>query len=60
MKIATYANARTALEARKGMAPAFMCGECPALNPPVMASLPRSSVTRRFDPTGCISAITSH
>lgn len=27
MKIATYANARTALEARKGVAPAFMCGE---------------------------------
>lgn len=27
MKIATYANARTALEARKGIAPAFMCGE---------------------------------
>ena len=26
MKIATYANARTALEARKGMAPAFMAG----------------------------------
>jgi inorganic pyrophosphatase len=25
MKIATYANARTALEARKGIAPAFMC-----------------------------------
>lgn len=28
MKIATYANARTAIEARKGIAPAFMCGEC--------------------------------
>ena len=28
MKIAVYANARTALEARKGIAPAFMCGEC--------------------------------
>ena len=27
MKIATYANARTALEARKGIAPAFMCGK---------------------------------
>ena len=27
MKIATYANARTALEARKGVAPAFMTGE---------------------------------
>ena len=27
MKIATYANARTALEARKGIAPAFMVGE---------------------------------
>jgi hypothetical protein len=27
MKIATFANARTALEARKGIAPAFMCGE---------------------------------
>lgn len=27
MKIATFANARTALEARKGVAPAFMCGE---------------------------------
>ena len=27
MKIATYANARTAVEARKGIAPAFMCGE---------------------------------
>jgi hypothetical protein len=26
MKIATYANARTALEARKGIAPAFMVG----------------------------------
>lgn len=26
MKIATYANARTAVEARKGIAPAFMCG----------------------------------
>jgi H+-translocating diphosphatase len=26
MKIATYANARTALEARKGVAPAFMAG----------------------------------
>ena len=25
MKIATFANARTALEARKGIAPAFMC-----------------------------------
>ncbi|KIY91312.1 hypothetical protein MNEG_16652 [Monoraphidium neglectum] len=25
MKIATYANARTALEARRGIAPAFMC-----------------------------------
>lgn len=25
MKIATYANARTAVEARKGIAPAFMC-----------------------------------
>lgn len=25
MKIATYANARTAVEARKGVAPAFMC-----------------------------------
>lgn len=27
MTIATYANARTALEARKGIAPAFMVGE---------------------------------
>ena len=27
MTIATYANARTALEARKGIAPAFMAGE---------------------------------
>jgi hypothetical protein len=27
MSIATYANARTALQARKGIAPAFMCGE---------------------------------
>ena len=27
MKIATYANARTALEARKGIAPAFMVGK---------------------------------
>jgi hypothetical protein len=27
MKIATYANARTAVEARRGIAPAFMCGE---------------------------------
>lgn len=27
MKIATYANARTALEARKGIAPAFSVGE---------------------------------
>lgn len=27
MRIATYANARTALEARKGIAPAFMTGE---------------------------------
>lgn len=27
MMIATYANARTALQARKGVAPAFMCGE---------------------------------
>lgn len=27
MKIATYANARTAVEARKGIAPAFMAGE---------------------------------
>lgn len=26
MQIATYANARTAVEARKGIAPAFMCG----------------------------------
>ena len=25
MKIATFANARTAVEARKGIAPAFMC-----------------------------------
>ena len=34
MKIATYANARTALEARKGIAPAFMTGAsrfCPFL-----------------------------
>ena len=30
MKIATYANARTALEARKGIAPAFMAGAPPA------------------------------
>lgn len=29
MWIATYANARTALEARKGIAPAFMAGACP-------------------------------
>ena len=29
MKIATYANARTAVEARKGIAPAFMCGASP-------------------------------
>ena len=28
MKIAVYANARTSLEARKGIAPAFMCGKC--------------------------------
>lgn len=28
MKIATYANARTALEARKDIAPAFMVGKC--------------------------------
>ena len=27
MKIAVYANARTALEARKGIAPAFMAGK---------------------------------
>lgn len=27
MQIATFANARTAVEARKGIAPAFMCGE---------------------------------
>lgn len=27
MKIAVYANARTSLEARKGIAPAFMCGK---------------------------------
>ena len=27
MRIATFANARTAVEARKGIAPAFMCGE---------------------------------
>eukprot|EP00955_Chlamydomonas_euryale_P076868 362807-Chlamydomonas_euryale.AAC.8 len=27
MTIATYANARTAVEARKGVAPAFMCGK---------------------------------
>ena len=26
MTIAVYANARTALQARKGIAPAFMCG----------------------------------
>ena len=32
MKIATYANARTALEARKGIAPAFMCGASPRLS----------------------------
>lgn len=25
MRIATFANARTAVEARKGVAPAFMC-----------------------------------
>ena len=31
MKIAVYANARTSLEARKGIAPAFMCGKCYAL-----------------------------
>ena len=31
MRIATYANARTALEARKGIAPAFMCGKFPCL-----------------------------
>ena len=30
MKIATYANGRTAVEARRGIAPAFMCGECSA------------------------------
>lgn len=30
MQIATYANARTAVEARKGIAPAFMCGTCRA------------------------------
>jgi hypothetical protein len=29
MKIATYANARTALEARRGIAPAFMTGAGP-------------------------------
>lgn len=28
MAIATYANARTAVEARKGIAPAFAVGEC--------------------------------
>jgi len=27
MKIATFANARVAVEARKGIAPAFECGE---------------------------------
>ena len=32
MKIATFANARTAAEARKGVAPAFMCGELPTLS----------------------------
>ncbi len=31
MKIAVYANARTALEARKGIAPAFMCGRSSVL-----------------------------
>lgn len=40
MMIATYANARTALEARKGVAPAFMAGEpasssSPGILPPV-------------------------
>lgn len=29
MMIATFANARTAIQARKGIAPAFMCGEAP-------------------------------
>jgi Na+/H+-translocating membrane pyrophosphatase len=33
MKIATYANARTAVEARKGIAPAFMCGAPSTLCP---------------------------
>jgi hypothetical protein len=33
MMIATYANARTALEARKGVAPAFMAGEQPCHRP---------------------------
>lgn len=28
MRIATYANARVAVEARKGIAPAFECGAC--------------------------------
>jgi inorganic pyrophosphatase len=28
MAIATYANARTAIEARKGIAPAFQVGQC--------------------------------
>jgi len=41
MKIATYANARTALEARKGMAPAFMAGaRCLRL---VLRALPLSA-----------------
>jgi len=39
MKIATYANARTAVEARKGIAPAFMCGECAVCGRPPPALL---------------------
>jgi hypothetical protein len=48
MKIATFANARTALEARKGIAPAFMCGECiilslsPSLSHPLTRILSHS------------------
>lgn len=33
MKIATYANARTAVEARKGIAPAFAVGKCGCMLP---------------------------
>lgn len=45
MTIATFANARVAVEARKGIAPAFECGACPfyPLDPPWTWLCPKCS-----------------